>query len=93
MGRFGSPLSRAAVCRRYDRVRRHRPSGNSIAYPAASLATARSVSLPVGDEFKIFRQHLGEECLVLALRQRPQDRRGLLAGVPVLAAADPALSS
>src|ERR1700719_3873413 len=51
--------------------------------------TARSVSLPAGNELEIVHGHLLEERLVLALREGPQDRRGLLAGVPILAAADP----
>ena len=40
-------------------------------------------------KWEIFRWHLGEECLALALRQWPQDRRALIAGIPILAAADP----
>jgi hypothetical protein len=51
--------------------------------------TARSGSLPARNELEVFHRHLLEECLVLALWKRPQDRRGLLAGVPVFAAADP----
>jgi hypothetical protein len=47
------------------------------------------VSLPAGNELEIVHGHLLEERPVLALRKGPQDRRGLLAGVPVLAAADP----
>jgi hypothetical protein len=35
------------------------------------------------------RRDLLEELFVLALRERPQDRRRLPAGVPILAAADP----
>ena len=54
-----------------------------------SNATARSGSLPARNELEVFRGHLLEKRLVLALWKRPQDRRGLLAGVPVLAAPDP----
>ena len=44
---------------------------------------------PARNEREVFRGHLLKECLVLALWKRPKDRRGLLAGVPVFAAADP----
>src|SRR5260370_24873907 len=48
-----------------------------------------SVRRPGWDELKILGQYVFEERLVLALRQRPQDRIAFVAGVPVLAAADP----
>src|SRR5216684_3377223 len=51
--------------------------------------TASSVRLPGRGEIEILQRHLFEEPLVLLLRQRPQDRGRLVAGVPVLAAADP----
>src|SRR5438874_7610452 len=57
--------------------------------PRCLHATARSGSLPARNELEVFRGHLLEKCLVLALRKGPQDRCGLLAGVPVLAAPDP----
>src|SRR6516225_1319777 len=52
-------------------------------------AAAGSVCLPGRNELEIFHGDLLEESLVLALRKRPQDRRGLLAGVPVFTPADP----
>src|SRR5215470_19008563 len=48
-----------------------------------------SISLPGRNELKIFERRLGKERLVRTLRQRPQDRRRLVPGVPILAAADP----
>src|SRR6516164_4088056 len=64
--------------------------GNQVPHVSEPLAASdNSVPLPGGNELKIFHRHLGEECLVLALRQRPQDRRALIAGIPVLAAAHP----
>src|SRR5216683_5927701 len=69
--------------RRPCRPRTASPSGLGFG------ATAGSVFLPGRDELKILAPHPVEERLVLALREGPQDRRGLLAGVPVLAAADP----
>lgn len=54
-----------------------------------SSGDPRSGSLPSRNKLKIGHGHLFEERPVLALRKGPQHRRGLLAGVPVLAAADP----
>src|SRR5216684_7678481 len=66
------------------------PSESGVASRGCAIrAAAGSVSLPGGNELEIVHRHLLEERLVLALRERPEDRRGLLAGVPVLAAADP----
>src|SRR5438270_8092895 len=53
----------------------------------SNLAT--SVLLTGRNELEVCRRHLLEERFVLVLRQRPQHRSGLSAGVPVLAAADP----
>src|SRR5439155_16545088 len=57
--------------------------------PLCARSGMRSVAEPGGGELKILQLHLLEERLVLLLRQRPQDRRRLVAGVPVLAAANP----
>src|SRR5271156_388316 len=87
--RFRAILSRSAVSRlkwgfAAPTIRKRRCRSGGV-----FNATARSGSLPARNELEVFRGHLREECLVLALWKRPQDRRGLLAGVPVLAAADP----
>src|SRR5947207_13847790 len=60
-----------------------------ITAPAPWISGAGSVSRARRDELKIPLRHLVEERLMLALRQRPQNRCILIACVPVLAAANP----
>src|SRR5438270_11600398 len=50
--------------------------------PHQGSSTDGSGFPPARNELEVFRGHLLKECLVLALRKGPQDRRGLLAGVP-----------
>src|SRR4029077_16859484 len=72
------------------RARRFAPPRNDgIVDFFVQSGTAGSVWGSVRDEAKILHRHPLEESLVLALRDRPQHRHALMAGVPVLAAADP----
>src|SRR5256886_7673396 len=59
----------------------------TCALPIFFGGTAGSVCRSGRDEPKILHRYALEECLVLALPQRPQHRHALIAGVPVLAAA------
>src|SRR5262249_41636857 len=62
--------------------------GDKKIHTLLTLARA-SVPLAGWNELEILERRLGKERLVCALRQWPQDRRRLIPGVPVLAAADP----
>src|SRR6266700_1179828 len=81
--RWGQSAS-AAAARRVCRQRSSTPLGAS-----RGDETASSVCLSGRGEIEILQRHLLEKPLVFLLRQRPQDRVGLLAGVPVFAAANP----